>query len=54
MVAEAIASIAASRRPRLRYLIGRQALILGSLKRLLPQGMFEGGARNTFRLDRDG
>jgi NAD(P)-dependent dehydrogenase (short-subunit alcohol dehydrogenase family) len=53
LVAEAIASVAASRRPRLRYLVGRQALLLASLKRLLPQGMFEGGARNTFRLDRD-
>ena len=54
VVADAIAAVAASPRPRLRYLVGRQARLLGTLKRVLPQGMFEGGARNTFGLDRDG
>ncbi len=52
VVAETIASVAASRRPRLRYLVGRQARMLAGLKRVLPQGAFELGARNTFRLDR--
>ncbi|HEX3275707.1 MAG TPA: SDR family NAD(P)-dependent oxidoreductase [Gemmatimonadales bacterium] len=52
-VAEVIAAIAASPRPRLRYLVGRQAQLIGRLKRFLPEAAFEQGTRRTFKLDRD-
>lgn len=52
LVAETVLRIAASKAPRLRYLTGRQARVLAGLRRLLPAGAFEQGARRTFRLDR--
>jgi NAD(P)-dependent dehydrogenase (short-subunit alcohol dehydrogenase family) len=52
LVAETVLRIAASKAPRLRYLTGRQARIVTGLRRFLPAGAFEQGARSTFRLDR--
>jgi NAD(P)-dependent dehydrogenase (short-subunit alcohol dehydrogenase family) len=53
IVAEAIAAIAASATPKLRYLVGRQAQVVARLKRFLPETAFEQGSRRTFRLDHD-
>ena len=53
VVAEAIAGIAASPRPRLRYLVGRQAQVIARLKRFLPEGALQQGTRRSFQLDRD-
>src|SRR5262249_7244482 len=50
-VAEMILSIIDSKRPRLRYLIGRQAKVSTRLQRFLPEGLYERGKRSTFRLD---
>ena len=52
LVAETVLRIAASKAPRLRYLTGRQARVVTGLRRFLPAGAFEQGARSTFRLDR--
>ena len=52
LVAETIVRIAASRRPRLRYLVGGQARFVVALKRFTPEAAFERGVRSTFRLDR--
>lgn len=52
LVAETVARIATSRRPRLRYLVGGQAKFVAALKRLAPESAFELGVRSTFRLDR--
>lgn len=52
LVAETVLRIAASKAPRLRYLTGRQARVVTGLRRFLPAGAFEKGARSTFRLDR--
>jgi short-subunit dehydrogenase len=51
-VAQAILSIIASKTPRLRYVIGSQAKLITRLQRFLPEGAYERGVRNTFRLDR--
>jgi hypothetical protein len=40
---------AATARPRLRYLVGRDAKVLLSLKRLLPESLFERVLRRVFR-----
>ena len=40
---------AATTRPRLRYLIGRDAKLLMLLKRLLPESLFERVRRRVFR-----
>jgi NAD(P)-dependent dehydrogenase (short-subunit alcohol dehydrogenase family) len=52
LVAETVLRILASKAPRLRYLTGRQARVITGLRRLLPAGAFEQGARGTFGLDR--
>lgn len=52
VVADAVLRIAASRAPRLRYVVGKQARFVTRLRRFLPEGAFEQGVRGTFRLDR--
>lgn len=52
LVAAVVLKIASSRTPRLRYVTGKQARFVTSLRRFLPEGVFEQGARSTFRLDR--
>ena len=52
VVANTLLEIVSSERPRLRYLIGRQAKSVARLRRFLPAGMFEQGVRRTFSLDR--
>jgi NAD(P)-dependent dehydrogenase (short-subunit alcohol dehydrogenase family) len=54
LVAETVLKIAASKAPRLRYLVGPQAKRVMRLRRLLPEWAFERGVRSTFRLDREG
>jgi NAD(P)-dependent dehydrogenase (short-subunit alcohol dehydrogenase family) len=44
-VAERLLQIVSAKTPRLRYLIGRQAKRIDRLRRFLPAGMFESGAR---------
>jgi len=53
LVAETVLKIVASKAPRLRYLTGKQARVVTGLRRFLPAGAFEKGARSTFRLDRN-
>ena len=50
LVAQTLQRIIASKNPRLRYLIGSQAKIATRLQRFLPEGMYEKGVRNTFKL----
>jgi NAD(P)-dependent dehydrogenase (short-subunit alcohol dehydrogenase family) len=50
MVARAVLSAARSPKPRGRYLVGRDARILRSLRTLLPPSWFEMGLRRRFRL----
>ncbi|HEV2086170.1 MAG TPA: SDR family NAD(P)-dependent oxidoreductase, partial [Gemmatimonadales bacterium] len=52
LVADAVLKIAASRTPRLRYVVGKQARFVTRLRQFLPEGAFEQGVRGTFRLDR--
>jgi hypothetical protein len=47
-VAQAILRIATSARPRLRYRVGRTAKVLITLKRLLPEPLFERVRRRAF------
>lgn len=51
LVADTIARILASEKPRFRYLIGRQARSSSRLHWLLPEALFENGKRKVFRLD---
>jgi NAD(P)-dependent dehydrogenase (short-subunit alcohol dehydrogenase family) len=51
LVAETIRRIVESRKPRLRYMTGRQANLLSRLHRWLPEPAFEKGVRRAFRLD---
>jgi NAD(P)-dependent dehydrogenase (short-subunit alcohol dehydrogenase family) len=53
LVARTVLEIIESRTPRLRYAIGQQARLISRLRRFLPEGAFERGARRTFRLDLD-
>jgi hypothetical protein len=50
-VAKTLLEITSSK-PRLRYLIGRQAKSVARLRQLLPAGVFEPGVRRSFLLDR--
>jgi NAD(P)-dependent dehydrogenase (short-subunit alcohol dehydrogenase family) len=50
LVARAIGDIVASRNPRLRYRVGREARLVSGLRRFLPEAAFEKGARKNFRL----
>ena len=43
---------AATTRPRLRYLVGRDAKLLMLLKRLLPESLFERVRRRVFQVDK--
>jgi short-subunit dehydrogenase len=43
---------AATSRPRLRYLVGRDAKLLILLKRLLPESLFERVRRRVFQVDK--
>jgi NAD(P)-dependent dehydrogenase (short-subunit alcohol dehydrogenase family) len=43
---------AATTRPRLRYLVGRDAKVLLLLKRLLPESLFERVRRRVFQVDK--
>ena len=51
LVAHTVLRIVDSRRPRLRYVVGRQARSVVLLQRFLPEGMFEQGLKRAFRLD---
>jgi NAD(P)-dependent dehydrogenase (short-subunit alcohol dehydrogenase family) len=51
LIARTALRIAGSRRPRLRYVVGREARLVMQLRRVLPAGMFEQGVRRTFRLE---
>lgn len=51
LIAETVLKIITSNTSRLRYVIGQQAKLISRLKRFLPEGVFEKGARRTFRLD---
>ena len=51
LVANAVLEVIASDRPRLRYVIGQQAKSVTRLRWLLPEGMYERGARRSFGLD---
>ena len=51
-VAEIVLEIIAHDRPRLRYVIGGQAKSITRLRRFLPEGVYEQGARHNFWLDK--
>jgi NAD(P)-dependent dehydrogenase (short-subunit alcohol dehydrogenase family) len=53
LVARTVLRIAASKAPRLRYVVGQQAKFVTRLQRLLPEGPYEQGVRRTFRLDQE-
>lgn len=52
LVAQTILSIIASKTPRFRYLIGRQARVATRLQRFLPERAYEWGKRSTFGLNK--
>src|SRR5262249_2104909 len=52
LVSQTILGIIASKKPRLRYLIGTQAKLATRLQRFLPEAAYEWGKRSTFRLDK--
>ena len=54
LVADTVLKIAASKTPRLRYVVGQPAKFVTRLRRFLPEGAFEQGVRSTFRLDQKG
>jgi NAD(P)-dependent dehydrogenase (short-subunit alcohol dehydrogenase family) len=51
VIADAVLGILRSRRPRLRYVVGRQARRTVRLRRWLPASLYERGLRRAFRLD---
>ena len=51
LVAHTIRTAIESRKPRLRYVIGREAQLVSRLRRWLPEAAFESGVRRTFKLD---
>jgi short-subunit dehydrogenase len=51
-VAACILRILQSRSPKLRYGVGKDAKVVPTLRRILPESLFEGGLRRHFRLDR--
>jgi short-subunit dehydrogenase len=53
LVAETVLEILARDRPRLRYVIGPQAKSITRLRRFLPEGVYERGARDNFWLDKN-
>lgn len=50
LVANTVIRIVESSRPRLRYAVGRQARLISTLRRFLPEAAFEQGTRRTFHL----
>lgn len=50
LVAQTIRTAIESRRPRLRYVIGREAQLVSRLRRWLPEAAFESGVRRNFKL----
>lgn len=52
VVARVYARIVASRHPRLRNPVTREAKIFPFLRWLLPSGLFEGGLRSAFKIDK--
>jgi short-subunit dehydrogenase len=52
LVSQAIFRIIASKTPRLHYAIGSQAKLTARLQQFLPEGLYERGKRNIFRLDK--
>jgi len=52
LVAETVLEIIVHDRPRLRYVIGRQTKSITRLRRFLPEGVYEQGARRNFWLDK--
>ena len=52
IVAQTLLEIVSARAPRLRYVVGRQAKSVASLRRFLPAGLFEQGVRRNFSLDK--
>ncbi len=51
-VGELLVRIAESDRPRLRYLVGREARWLGPLRRVLPDAVLAWGTRRYFKIPR--
>lgn len=50
LVAKAIQYIIASKKPRLRYVVGQEARMVSALKILFPEWMFEKAVQNAFSL----
>ena len=51
LVAQTIRAAIESRKPRLRYLTGREAQLVSRLRRWLPEAAYENGVRRNFMLD---
>jgi len=51
LVANAVLKIVQSKSPRLRHILGQQAMLVSDLRRFLPEVMFERGIRGSFKLD---
>ena len=52
VVARVVSKIVKSSRPRLRYPVTAEATYFPLMRRFLPEGVFESGARRAFHLDR--
>jgi NAD(P)-dependent dehydrogenase (short-subunit alcohol dehydrogenase family) len=53
LAARAVLEIITDDRPRLRYVIGRQARFITRLRWFLPEGVYERGVRRNFWLDKN-
>jgi NAD(P)-dependent dehydrogenase (short-subunit alcohol dehydrogenase family) len=51
LIAHTIRAAIESRKPRLRYVTGREAQLVSRLRRWLPEAAFENGVRRNFKLD---
>ena len=51
LVAQTIRAAIESRKPRLRYVAGREAQLVSRLRRWLPEAAYENGVRRNFKLD---
>ncbi len=51
LVADIVLKIIESRAPRLRYILGQQAIVVSNLRRFLPETILERGIRGNFNLD---
>lgn len=54
IVAAAVLEAATTRKPRLRYPVGKGASLLSRLRRYLPESVFDGALRKQFGLDGGG